>query len=94
METAMNEPRGASARDLVEFVAKSLVDQPEAVQVREVASNQLVTIQLRVAPDDVGKIIGKHGRIVKALRTVLKAAAVQSQQRVMVEIVHDSPPHE
>ncbi len=89
----MNEHR-ASARDLVEFVAKSLVDQPEAVQVREVASNQVVTIQLRVAPDDVGKIIGKHGRIVKALRTLLKAAAVQSQQRVMVEIVHESPPRE
>lgn len=91
METAMNEHR-ASARDLVEFVAKSLVDQPEAVQVREVASNQVVTIQLRVAPDDVGKVIGKHGRIVKALRTVLKAAAVQSKHRVMVEIVHESPP--
>ncbi len=89
----MNESK-ASARDLVEFVAKSLVDQPEAVQVREVASNQVVTIQLRVAPDDVGKVIGKHGRIVKALRTVLKAAAVQSKQRVMVEIVHEAPPRE
>ena len=89
----MNESK-ASARDLVEFVAKSLVDQPEAVQVREVASNQAVTIQLRVAPDDVGKVIGKHGRIVKALRTVLKAAAVQSKQRVMVEIVHESSPRE
>ncbi len=84
----------ASVRDLVEFVAKSLVDQPEAVQVREVITDRVVTIQLRVAPDDVGKVIGKHGRIVKALRTVLKAAAVKSNQRVMIEIAHDPAPHE
>lgn len=83
----------AAVRDLVEFVAKSLVDQPEAVQVREVTTDRVVTIQLRVAPDDVGKVIGKHGRIVKALRTVLKAAAVKSNQRVMIEIVHDPSPH-
>jgi predicted RNA-binding protein YlqC (UPF0109 family) len=82
----------ASARDLVEFVAKALVDQPDDVQVREVTTEQGPTIQLRVAPDDVGKVIGKHGRIIKALRTVLKAAAGQSKRRVMVEIVHEPPP--
>jgi len=79
----------ASTRDLVEFVAKGLVDQPDAVQVSEAITEQGVTIQLRVAPDDVGKVIGKRGRIINALRTALKAAAVQSRQRVTVEIVHE-----
>lgn len=80
-----------SVRDLVEFVARSLVDEPTAVQVREVITDRVVVIHLRVAPDDLGKVIGKHGRIVKALRTVAKAAAVQSGQRVLIELVHDTP---
>ena len=60
---------------LVEAIAKSLVDNPEGVVVTETDSRQGTVIQLRVAPDDMGKVIGKQGRIAKALRTVVKAAA-------------------
>ncbi len=87
----MTEPRG-SARDLVEFIVRALVDQPEAVQVREVTKDRVAIIELRVAPDDIGKVIGKQGRIVKALRTVVKAAAVQSGQRVLVELANETRP--
>lgn len=78
-----------SVRDLVEFIVRSLVDQPVSVQVREVIADRVLIIQLRVAPEDLGKVIGKHGRVVKALRTVAKAAATQTRQRVLIELVHD-----
>ena len=74
--------------ELVAAIAKSLVDEPEAVEVKEVANKQSIVIELRVAPEDMGKIIGKHGRIAKALRTVVKAAATKSGKKVAVEIVH------
>ncbi len=79
--------QGSAVRDLVEFIARSLVDQPDAVEVREVTGDRVLIIELRVAQEDIGKVIGKQGRIVKALRTVVKAAAVHSGKRVMVEIV-------
>lgn len=72
---------------LVEAIAKSLVDNPEAVQVTEVSGNAATVIELRVAPEDMGKVIGKQGRIAKAIRTVVKAAATKSNKRVVVEIV-------
>lgn len=73
-------------RELVEFIARALVDQPDAVQVRQVERERAIVIEVTVAPDDVGKIIGKRGRIVNALRTVVKAAAVRTGKRVTVEI--------
>lgn len=73
---------------LVETIAKSLVDVPEEVQVREVpGEGDSKVIELRVAPQDMGKVIGKQGRIAKALRTVVKAAAIKQNIRVVVEIV-------
>src|SRR5437879_13849776 len=72
-------------RGLVEFIAKALVDHPEAVQVRQIEGERAIVIEVKVAPDDVGKIIGKQGRIVNALRTVVKAAAVRTGKRVPVE---------
>jgi len=72
---------------LVEAIAKSLVDDPEAVEVKEVEENQTIIIELRVAPGDMGKVIGKQGRIAKALRTVVKAAAMKENIKVVVEIV-------
>jgi uncharacterized protein len=74
-------------RELVEFIAKALVDQPDAVQVRAIEGEQTLVLEVRVAPDDVGKVIGKQGRIVNALRTVVKAAAVRTGKRVTIEIV-------
>lgn len=74
-------------KDLVEMIAKSLVDDPDAVKVNEVEGSQSVIIELKVAQDDMGKVIGKQGRIAKAIRTVVKAAAIKENKRVVVEII-------
>ena len=73
--------------ELVEAIAKSLVDNPDAVEVKEVAGKQAIVIELRVAAEDMGKVIGKQGRIAKALRTVVKAAATKMNKKVIVEII-------
>ncbi|MDD2483501.1 MAG: KH domain-containing protein [Eubacteriales bacterium] len=72
---------------LVEAIAKSLVDHPEAVEVKEVEGRTATVIELRVAPEDMGKVIGKQGRIAKAIRVVVKAAATKANKKVAVEIV-------
>lgn len=74
-------------RELVEIIARSLVDNPDAVHVNEVAGEQSVILELKVAPEDMGKVIGKQGRIAKAIRTVVKAAATKENKRVVVEII-------
>lgn len=74
-------------KELVELIAKSLVDNPESVQVKEVAGEQSLILELKVHPEDMGKVIGKQGRIAKAIRTVVKAAAVKDNKRVVVEII-------
>ncbi len=74
-------------RDLVEVLTKALVDQPELVEVREVESGSSLVIEVKVAPDDVGKVIGRQGRIAKALRTVVRAVAARDGKRVSVEIL-------
>ena len=72
---------------LVEHLAKSLVDQPEAVKVTQVENGKEITIHLTVAQEDMGKVIGKQGRIAKAIRTVVKAAALKPNKKVTVEIM-------
>ncbi len=72
--------------NLVEAIAKSLVDEPSRVSVSQEETPQGNIIKLRVAPNDMGKVIGKQGRIAKALRTVVKAAAIRKNERVTVEI--------
>ncbi|MBP3237570.1 MAG: KH domain-containing protein [Lachnospiraceae bacterium] len=74
-------------KELVEIIAKSLVVHPEEVTVTEAVNEDEVLIQLKVAQDDMGKIIGKQGRIAKALRTVVKAAATMENKKVTVEII-------
>jgi len=74
-------------KELLETIAKSLVDKPEEVSVTEVEGEKSVILELRVADDDMGKVIGKQGRIAKAIRTVMKAAAVKEDKRVVVEIL-------
>ena len=69
------------------MIAKSLVDDPSAVEVNEVEGEKSTIIELKVAQDDMGKVIGKQGRIAKAIRTVVKAAAIKSDKRVVVEIL-------
>jgi len=74
-------------KELVEILAKALVDQPERVTVDLVEKEKSIVIELKVAPEDMGKIIGKQGRIARAIRTVVKAAATRHKKRVLVEIV-------
>jgi predicted RNA-binding protein YlqC (UPF0109 family) len=73
--------------ELVKYIAQSLVEKPEAVDVREVETEDSIVIELRVDSDDMGKVIGKQGRIAKAIRTVVKAASAKSEKPVFVEIV-------
>ena len=74
-------------KDLVEIIAKSLVDNPDDVHVNEIQGEQDLILELRVAPEDMGKVIGKQGRVAKAIRTVVKAAALNENQKVVVEII-------
>lgn len=74
-------------KDLLEHIAKALVDSPDDVAVNEVEGEQSLILELRVADDDMGKVIGKQGRIAKAIRVVMKAAAVKESKRVVVEII-------
>jgi len=74
-------------RELILLIAKSLVKQPDAVSVTMTVKGNLEVYEIRVAPEDMGKVIGKQGRIAKAIRTVIKAAAVKDNKRVVVEII-------
>ena len=74
-------------KELLESIAKSLVDYPDEVSVHEVEGEKSLILELRVAKDDMGKVIGKQGRIAKAIRVVVKAAAVKENKRVSVEIL-------
>ncbi|MBQ9059609.1 MAG: KH domain-containing protein [Firmicutes bacterium] len=73
--------------ELVSAIARSLVEHPDAVEVTETKSDDTTVIQLKVAEDDMGMVIGKQGRIAKAIRTVVKAAATKTNEKVVVEIV-------
>jgi predicted RNA-binding protein YlqC (UPF0109 family) len=74
-------------RDLVDFLARGLVDHPEEVEVDEVEEPDALVYELKVAEDDLGKVIGKQGRTAKALRTILSAASAKSRRRVILEIL-------
>ena len=73
-------------RELVELMAQALVEHPEAVSVTETEKNGEIIVELKVAPSDMGKVIGKQGRIAKAIRSVVKAAASKEEKKVTVEI--------
>jgi predicted RNA-binding protein YlqC (UPF0109 family) len=74
-------------KDLVESIAKALVDHPEQVQVRSVEGEQVTVLELRVAPDDLGKVIGRQGRTAKSIRTLLGAAGMKVKKRFTLEIL-------
>ncbi len=74
-------------KDLLEVIAKNLVDYPDQVVVTESEGDRSLVLELKVAPEDMGKVIGKQGRIAKAIRTVVKAAAIHEDKRIVVEIV-------
>ena len=74
-------------KDLVEIIAKSLVDHPEQIAVTETEEDGIIKIDLTVAPEDMGKVIGKQGRIARAIRTVVKAAGMKTDEKVIIDIV-------
>ncbi len=74
-------------KELVEYIARSLVDDPEGVSVNTIEGEKSTILELRVSEGDVGKVIGKHGRIAKAVRTILSAAATKTGKRVVLEIL-------
>jgi uncharacterized protein len=73
--------------DLVEYLAKGLVDNPDEVRVERIERDGGVVLELRVAPDDVGKVIGRQGRIARALRTIVRASGARSNERAMLDII-------
>jgi len=77
----------ASLKDLVDFMARSLVDQPEKVSVNEVTGEQTTVVELSVAKEDLGKVIGKQGRTAKSMRTILNAASTKLNKRSVLEIM-------
>ena len=74
-------------KELVEVIAKSLVEHPDEVVVTETENEKTILVELRVAPSDMGKVIGKQGRIAKAIRSVVKAASSNEEKKVVVEIL-------
>ena len=74
-------------KELVEVIAKALVDYPDQVTVTETETDKSIVVELRVAQSDLGKVIGKQGRIAKAIRSVVKAAASKSEKKVIVDIM-------
>ena len=74
-------------KELIEYLAKALVDNPDEVQVSEVTGDQTSVLELKVAKDDLGKVIGKQGRSARAMRTILSAAATRMKKRTVLEII-------
>jgi uncharacterized protein len=83
----MTSEQGGDMRALVEQIAKALVDEPEQVSVQAVDSDQATVLELRVAPNDLGKVIGKQGRTARSIRTLLGAAGMKLHKRFTLEIV-------
>jgi uncharacterized protein len=84
---AAGTPVEAEARELLEYLARSLVDNADEVRVTATETEQALVLELSVAKADIGKVIGKQGRIARALRTIVKASAVKNGKRAVVEIV-------
>jgi uncharacterized protein len=76
-------------KELVQYLAKSLVNNPDAVDVKETEGETASVLELRVAKEDLGRIIGKQGRTAKSIRTILNAAASRTNRKVVLEIVED-----
>lgn len=74
-------------KELIEYIAKSLVENPDAVEVKEIKKERSTVLQLSVAPEDMGKVIGKQGRIARSIRVVLKAYATKTGEKASLDIV-------
>jgi len=76
-------------REMVEYIVKQIVDSPEEVKVQEIKAEKVILLEISVAKEDMGKVIGKGGRVANALRVLVGAAAAKLKKRVMVEILED-----
>ena len=76
-------------KEVLEYIARAMVDEPEAVEVTEVTGERSVILQLRVAPEDMGKVIGKRGRMVRAMRSIIRAAGSRQGVTTLVEIIEE-----
>jgi predicted RNA-binding protein YlqC (UPF0109 family) len=74
-------------RELVEYMVKSLVDSPDKVEINEIEGEKSTILELKVTKEDIGKVIGKHGRIARAIRTIINASATKTGKRVVLEIL-------
>ena len=74
-------------KDLVELIIKSLVDNVEAIQIKEIPGEKTVIFEVKIAEEDVGKVIGKHGKTINAIRTILKAATTKDNKKVILEVI-------
>ena len=74
-------------KELVEIIAKTLVDEPNEVEVKETSKEDFILLEHKVAKEDMGKVIGKRGKIAKAIRSVVKAAAIKAEKKVVLEII-------
>jgi len=84
---AHENPEVSMLKELIEFMARALVDNPEKVKVSEIEGEQTSVIELRVAKEDLGKVIGKQGRTARAMRTILSAASTKIRKRAVLEII-------
>jgi hypothetical protein len=80
-------PEEIMLKELIEFMARALVDNPDKVRVSEIEGEQTSVIELRVSKDDLGKVIGKQGRTARAMRTILSAASTKIRKRAVLEII-------
>jgi uncharacterized protein len=85
--TQRSNPEETMLKELIEFMARALVDNPEKVRVSEIVGEQTSVIELRVAKEDLGKVIGKQGRTARAMRTILSAASTKIRKRAVLEII-------
>jgi len=88
-ENNLDYSTGAFMKELVQYLARSLVNNPDAVDVNETESDTASVVKLRVAKEDLGRIIGKQGRTAKSIRTILNAAASRTNRKVVLEIVEE-----
>ena len=77
-------------KELIEVIAKALVDNPDEVEIKEKETDRAIVVELKVAPTDMGKVIGKQGRIAKSIRSVVKAAASKEDKKVIVDILDEN----
>jgi predicted RNA-binding protein YlqC (UPF0109 family) len=83
----MSAPPNVSLKELIEYIARALVDRPDDVEVAEISGEQTIVLELKVAKEDLGKVIGKQGRTVKAMRALLAAASSKLKKRADLEIL-------